>query len=230
MSVYYVPPYQKYYKSLNAEGFQIGEKTTEQLKREISSNPDFCRDEKSIKKTDLISYLSSGFVFYIIKDNVLKGVIVFNVNEGTIKIEGLCVPPPSSGFGTILIDAVKLFAKNNSIRMIKLTCYDDKIADFYSFKNGFRVVNKTKISYGSDSDSDDSDEDEEEKIRYEMLYVETEGGSKRKTNKSRKSNKPNKSRKNGKTTKNGKSTKNRKSRKNSKSRKSTKINKNIRKT
>ena len=202
MSIYYVHIHQNYYKSLNIDGLQVGEKTIEQLKSEIRSNPDFCRDEKSIEKSDLISYLVNGIVFYVIKDNVLKGVIVFNINEGTLKIDGLCVPPPSSGFGTMLIDAVKLFAKKNSIRMIELTCYDDKVADFYSFKNGFRVVNKTKLSYGSDSDSDS---DEEEKIRYEMLYIVSEGGSKRKSatkkrNKSRKS-KSNKSRKRNKSRK-----------------------------
>jgi hypothetical protein len=77
MSIYYVPIHQNYYKSLNIDGLQVGEKTIEQLKSEIRSNPDFCRDEKSIEKSDLISYLVNGIVFYVIKDNVLKGVIVF---------------------------------------------------------------------------------------------------------------------------------------------------------
>ena len=189
MSIYYVQPTQKYLKNIVLDGLIPGDKTIPQMQKEISINPDFCREEKSIKKTDLISYLASGLTLYTLTDDVLSGVLNLDINNNVIKIEGLCVPPPSSGLGTLLIDAVKLIAKLNAIIMIKLTCYDEKIADYYRLKNGFRIINQTNVSY----DSDDEDEDGA-KIRYDMVFNVTEGG-KRKSRRKSKSRKSRKSRK-----------------------------------
>jgi hypothetical protein len=168
--------------------FELGRKTIDEIKREIRSNKNFCRDEKSIETLDLISYLSSGITIYTLnEDGKLNGVLNFEINVDIIKIEGLCVPPPSSGLGTLLINSVKNFSRTNSINQIKLSCYDENVLRFY-LKNEFRLEKEpTRIE---DSDEDSDDESESPKIRYDMIYIRTgETGGKIIKNKKRNSKK-----------------------------------------
>jgi len=172
MSIYYVAPTQKRFQNYNMSSFELGGKTVTELRNIIAQHPEFCRDEKSIFKYELSSYLSDGITLYAMNDANVVGILNFDINGSVINIMGICVPPPSTGVGTALIDAVKKFAKLNSIQQIRLTCYDSRVADFYRFKNGFRNMEDPKTMYDSD--------DEEEKIKYDMMYLVTEGGTRRK--------------------------------------------------
>jgi hypothetical protein len=138
-----------------------------ELREIIKGNPDFCRDEKSITRKELHGYLGSGITLYALNGEDVAGILNFEIKSESrsIYIYGICVPPPSSGIGTALIDAVKTFAVNNSIREINLTCYDSGVSDFYSIRNGFRIISESKAGYDSD------DEDDEPKTKYEMRYV-----------------------------------------------------------
>jgi hypothetical protein len=161
MSVYYV--YNK-----NIERYNIpkeitnGNKSITQLKQEISLNPDFCRDETSIDQNELKNYLNSGITFYALdENNILSGIVNFDINGQKLNIFGICVPGISQGFGSKLINAVKNISKINNITNIKLTCYGDNIIQFY-LKNGFNIIDKDTF-YDEDTD--------EEKTKYELSYT-----------------------------------------------------------
>ena len=170
MSIYYISNSRS--DKFIMSGLDPGTKTITELREIIKNHPDFCRDEKSITKKDLSGYLSSGITLYALNGEEVAGILNFEINSRHIYIYGLCVPPPSAGIGTALIDAVKTFAKANSIREINLTCYDSGVADFYSIRNGFRIISESKVGYDSD------DEDDEPKTKYEMSYVVIDGGKK----------------------------------------------------
>jgi len=174
MSIYYISNSRS--AKFIMSGLDPGTKTIPELREIIKSNPDFCRDEKSITRKELHGYLASGITLYALNGEDVVGILNFDINTNSIYIYGICVPPPSSGIGTVLIDTVKTIAVNNSIREINLTCYDSGVADFYSIRNGFRIISESKAGYDSDY------EDEEPKTKYEMRYVlDMTGGRIRKT-------------------------------------------------
>jgi len=190
MSVYYVQ--NKFSEKYNTSDFLIGSKTIAEIKEIIKSTPNFCREEKSIERTDLISYLSSGITIYTLNEiESLSGVLNFNINYDSdlkyyyIKIDGLCVPGISSGIGSALLTSVKNFARSNSITQIKLSCYDEQVMHFY-MKNSFRLVSESTVLEDSDYDSDSDSDTENRKIKYNMLYTIESGGKKRKTIRKRK--------------------------------------------
>jgi hypothetical protein len=149
-----------------------GDKSISQLKNNISSIRDFCRDEESIETKDLTGYLNAGITLYTLDNNNLSGVLNFDINGNNIYIYGLCVPGKSGGVGSAIITSVKEFAKTNNVSYIKLECYGD-IFNFYT-KNGFRTLSETPII--------DEDEEEPTKTKYEMIFnVSVIGGKKRKT-------------------------------------------------
>jgi hypothetical protein len=156
--------------------------------------------------SDLKSYIVDGITLYSLSSDTLSGVINFDVNVDKINVSGLCVPGPSAGVGTQLINAVKTFAELNGIKSINLTCYGS-VVDFYT-RNGFRIQSQRTVKDDSDDDSDD--EDYEPKTRYDMSYAVVSGG-KRKKNKTKK----NRSKKNRKISRNTRKSirKNKKSRK-----------------
>lgn len=168
MSIYYVSTRPG---KLVMSGLEPGTKTISELKEVIRSRRDFCRDEKSIRKQDLYGYLSSGITFYALNGEEVSGILNFDMNP-SIYIYGLCVPPPSTGIGTALVNAVKTFARSNSIREINLTCYDAGVADFY-IRNGFKITSESEVENDSDSD------DDEEKTKYEMSYIDVNGGKRK---------------------------------------------------
>ena len=173
-----------------------GDKTIKQIQNDIQSIPNFCREEYSLQVDELKYYLNDGITLYAINNDVLSGVLNFDVNKPNVNIRGLCVPKTAKGLGVgaALIDVVKKFSEINNFGFIKLTCYGD-VVNFYT-QNGFRSQSETKI-YDSDSDSDDEDDSDEKvpKIKYEMLYTVISGG-KNKTNKNKKTNKNRKTNKN----------------------------------
>jgi GNAT superfamily N-acetyltransferase len=175
MSIYYVnsKKVQKY--DMTNVGI-VGDKTIEQLRSEISSISNFCREETSIEVDDLKGYIGDGITLYSLTSGALSGVINFDVNVDKITVSGLCVPGPSTGVGTQLINAVKTFAELNRIKTVNLTCYNS-VVNFYE-KNGFRIQNQRTVKDDSDDDSDD--EDYEPKTRYDMSYTVLASGGKRK--------------------------------------------------
>jgi hypothetical protein len=153
----------------------IGDKTITQLRSDISSIPNFCRKETSIEVTDLKMYIGDGITLYSLNSGTLSGVINFDVNVDKITVSGLCVPGPSTGVGTRLINAVKTFAESNGIKVVNLTCYGS-VVNFYT-RNGFRIQSQRIVKDDSDDDSDD--EDYEPKTRYNMSYALLSGGKKK---------------------------------------------------
>ena len=181
MSIYYVDCKRAQKYDMANVGI-IGDKTITQLRSDISSIPNFCREETSIEVTDLKGYIGNGITLYSLNSGTLSGVINFDVNVDKITVSGLCVPGPSTGVGTLLINAVKTFAQSNGIKTVKLTCYNS-VVDFYT-RNGFRIESQRTVR--DDSDDEDSDDDEyEAKTRYDMSYTVISGG-KRKKNKTKK--------------------------------------------
>jgi GNAT superfamily N-acetyltransferase len=135
---------------------------------QIKLNRVFCRDEKSINRQELSSYVSDGITFFIY-DGVLKGLINFDINMGAISVRGLCVPEEYKGNGTVLINAVKSFASTNDMSRINLTSYGD-VHNFYK-KQGFAIE--------EENDTYDSD-DEFVSTSYNMVFL-SKGKRKRKT-------------------------------------------------
>ena len=170
MSIYYISNSRS--DKFIMSDLESGTKTIPELREIIKSHPEFCRDEKSITGKELQGYLSSGITLYALNGEDVAGILNFEINPSYIYIYGICVPPPSAGIGTALIDAVKRFARTNSIKEIKLTCYDSGVADFYSIRNGFRIIRESRV--GDDSD----DEEDKPKTKYDMRYVDIDGGKK----------------------------------------------------
>lgn len=189
MSIYYVDCKRAQKYDMANVGI-IGDKTITQLRSDISSIPNFCREETSIEVSDLKGYIGDGITLYSLNSGTLNGVINFDVNVDKITVSGLCVPGPSAGVGTQLISAIKTFAELNGIKTVNLTCYGS-VVDFYT-RNGFRIKSQRTVKDDSDDDSDD--DDYEPKTRYDMSYAVVSGG-RRKKNKTNK----NKTRKNRKT-------------------------------
>ena len=196
MNLYYNTARSSYQTTFNFNGLKKTEKTLQHIKDEILQNPNFCRDEKSITKNDLLGYLNDGIYFFTEnEEGKITGLLHFEVNKPTITIHGLCVPGSSVGIGSSLIEKVKEFAVSNGFARIKLTCYDNSVVSFYK-KKGFTLVSSATV-YDSDEDSDD-----EGKPKYDMDFRISKGGIKsKKSRKSRKSKKSIKSRKTRKTRK-----------------------------
>jgi len=170
MNIYYISNSPSYELRYNFVGITKSSKTVKSIKEEISNIPNFCRDQMSITVSELKSYISSGISFFTENDeHTITGIINFDINVNTINILGLCVPSPSAGIGTLLIESVKEFAKINNLTNIKLTCYDN-VKNFYT-KIGFKIKNTSNF-YDSDEDSDD----ESSKTRYDMEYLIAKSG------------------------------------------------------
>jgi GNAT superfamily N-acetyltransferase len=191
MSIYYVDCKRAQKYDMTNIG-TIGDKTIEQLRSDISSIPNFCREETSIEVADLKGYIGGGITLYSLNSETLSGVINFDINVDKINVSGLCVPGPSTGVGTQLINAVKTFAELNGIKTINLTCYGS-VVDFYT-RNGFRIQSQRTVKDDSDDDSDD--EDYEPKTRYDMSYAVISGGKRTKTSRRKNKTKKNRTKKN----------------------------------
>lgn len=191
MSIYYVDCKRAQRYNMTNVGI-IGDKTITQLRSDISSIPNFCREETSIEVTDLKMYIGDGITLYSLNSGTLSGVINFDVNVDKITVSGLCVPGPSTGVGTRLINAVKTFAESNGIKVVNLTCYGS-VVDFYT-RNGFRIQSQRIVKYDSDDDSDD--EDYEPKTRYNMSYAVLSGGKRKKNRTKKNKTKKNRTKKN----------------------------------
>lgn len=180
MSIYYVDCKKTQKYNMENVGSR-GDKSISELRSDISSIPNFCREETSIEVSDLTGYLGGRITLYSLnlETENLNGVINFDINVDKLTISGLCVPGPSAGVGTQLIKAVKTFAKINGMKTINLTCYGG-VVDFYT-RNGFRIQSQRTVRDDSDDDSDD--EDYEPKTRYDMSYAVTSGGKRKKNNK-----------------------------------------------
>jgi len=166
-----------------------GYKTFEQIKNDIKTTNNFCRDEESISINHLLGTLASNVILYaIIKDKV-AGVLTFffNVNkkgEKIINFDGICSPKEFTGLGigNKLIDTLIRIGKFNNIKYINLECKGN-VMKYYKNKFGF-VISEQTMAY-------DSDDDETEPYYHMTLDLSTvSGGKKRKHNK--KTNKHNK--------------------------------------
>lgn len=154
------------------------------IQEKINENKQFCKEESSIKRNELMTYVADGISFFIQEEEEIKGLVNFTVNVDKITIKGICVPGESKGTGKKLIEAVKSFALANNITQIKLTCYGD-VFNFY-LKQGFNIEESNEIY--------DSDEDELVATSYVMTYNISSRGRKRRTkHKSKRINKSKKS-------------------------------------
>lgn len=157
---------------------------TRELSDKIKQTPRFCRDESSILASDLLTYIRNDAILYAfdLDNDMLKGVLTFNVNGSKLNLSGICVPGTSEGVGSELVRTLIAAAKKiPGINFINLDCYNERATNFYR-KNGFKIVSESPLSYryGSDSDSDNSDRDEPPKTKYVMRYDVTisSGGKK----------------------------------------------------
>ena len=174
MTVYYILS-GKRFNQYNMTSIVKGDKNIPSLLSQINKTPNFCREEESIKTTELVGYLASGITLYSLdENNTLLGVLNFDVNGDKINILGLCAPEPSLGVGTLLINTVKMFAEQNQMKTVQLTCYGDVVNFYTNPRIGFRILNQHAIPIDSDSDSDD--EDSERKMKYDLSYHVISGG------------------------------------------------------
>jgi hypothetical protein len=197
MELYYIVT-NNFYNKYNYSLLIPSNQSISEIQKKILSIPNFCRSNQSISTHELKGYLASGITFYTLNKETkdIGGLINFDINQDTINILGICVPGLSMGQGTFLINAVKDFAKVNNMYKIKLTCYDN-VKIFYE-KLGF-VIKEQSIYYSDDDDDyDDEDDDENatKKMRYDMVYLVSQGGKKNnKFGKLKKTRKQKKSRK-----------------------------------
>ena len=180
MTVYYILSGKRFNQYNMSSAIKSDDKDIHALIREINKTPNFCREEESIKTTELVGYLSSGITLYALdENNTLLGVLNFDVNGDKINILGLCVPRPSLGGGSLLINNVKMFAEQNQMKTVQLTCYRDVVNFYTNPRIGFRIQNQRAIPLDSDSDSED--EDSERKMKYDLSYHVISGGRRKST-------------------------------------------------
>jgi len=194
IQIYYlVPPQLK--RNITEMGIDLdisvrqGNLTYENIKKQIKSEPYFCRDEESINYSHFLGLLGSDITLYAILDEKIVGVLSFMFLERDsnrlILLDGICSPLKYSGLGIgeELINTLIRIGKNNDIKYIDLECKGN-IMKYYRDKFGF-VVTNTTMSY----DSDESDDDDAMPYYFMRLDLSKVNGGKKKKNKSMKRNK-----------------------------------------
>ena len=186
IQIYYLIPSQLN-KGLEKMGIDLslilrqGDKTIEEVKKEIKSEPKFCRDELGINYDHFVSLIYSDVSIYASLDGNVAGLLAFMFVERQgkkyILINGLCSPLKygGKGIGQELINTLIRIGKNFNIDYINLECKGDALMNYYK-KFSFIVTNK-KMAY----DSDDSDNEDYGEPYYNMrLDLSTVSGGKRK--------------------------------------------------
>lgn len=137
-----------------------GDKTLSDIYDEIKTNPQFCRDEKSIKYSYFLSILKNQIIIYTNVDDKLAGVLIFMFNEKDgkkiINFDAICSPSEysSKGVGKLLINTLIKIGSDNNVSHIYLECNGYALRNYYS-KFGFETIN---IETSYDSDDDEMDE------------------------------------------------------------------------
>jgi hypothetical protein len=80
-----------------------GNKTYEEINRELRSNPKFCRDEFGIDFTNFVGLLSGNISLYAIVNDKIAGLLSFTFIDFDAKkyilLDGICSPSQYSGMG-----------------------------------------------------------------------------------------------------------------------------------
>ena len=173
-----------------SSSFRQGDKSLEELKAEIKTNPKFCRNEQSIRYDHFLQLLFNDITLYAQIDGKVVGVLefMFNVKNGekVIIFDGICSPIEYSklGVGQELINSLIRIGKMNGHKYIMLEC-QGSIMNYYKNKFGFQVTSQ-HVAYDSDADSDDEDDDNSGEIYYNMrLDLSTIVGGRKRTNRKR---------------------------------------------
>jgi hypothetical protein len=186
IQIYYTAPINimNHLKKLNLEIETIvrsGNKSDEEIRHTITSNPDFCRDEKSITKTHLLGTMASNISLYAVLNNEVVGILTFMFNQNSkgekiINFDGICSPFKYSklGVGKQLIDTLIKIGKFQGIKYIKLEC-TGSLMNYYKDKFGFTILEQN-TSY-------DSDDEDGEPYYLMTLDLSTIGGKKKNKNK-----------------------------------------------
>jgi hypothetical protein len=191
IQIYYLCPKQ-IQSSLDKSGidlsssFRQGDKSIEELKAEIKTNPKFCRNEQSIRYDHFVQLLFNDIILYAQIDGKVVGALefMFNIENGekVIIFDGICSPIEYSklGVGQELINALIRIGKMNGHKYIMLEC-NGSIMNYYKNKFGFKVTSQ-HVAYDSDADSDDSDDEGEIYYNMKLDLSTVSGGRKNRKN------------------------------------------------
>lgn len=184
IQIYYLIPSQLN-KTLNfmnidlSQILRLGDKTIDQVRNEIKSEPEFCRDESGIDFKYLFSSVISDITLYANLNGKVAGLLTFMFTEKDgnkyILLNGICSPAKYSGLGVgqELINTLIRIGKAFNINYIDLDCKGDSLMNYYK-KFGFKISNSYNIE-------DSDDEDDEGDIQYTMtLDLSTISGGKKK--------------------------------------------------
>ena len=158
-----------------------GDKTMEQVRNEIKTEQNFCRDEYGIEFKYLYSSVVSDISLYASIDNKIAGLLTFMfVERGSdryILLNGICSPEKYKdlGVGQELINTLIRIGKSSGVKYINLDCKGERLMNYYR-RFGF-IVTK---SYTAE-DSDDSDDEGDMHYRMTLDLSRITGGKKKKT-------------------------------------------------
>jgi hypothetical protein len=182
IQIYYLIPSQlnKTLNFMNVDLSQIlrsGDKTIEQVRNEIKTEPEFCRDESGIDFKYFFSSIISDITLYANLNGKVVGLLTFMFTEKDgnkyILLNGICSPAKYSGLGVghELINTLIRIGKAFNINYIDLDCKGDSLMNYYK-RFGFKVSNSYNIE-------DSDDEDDEGDVQYTMsLDLSTISGGK----------------------------------------------------
>jgi hypothetical protein len=162
---------------------QTGNKTIQEVRNEIKTEPQFCRDEYGIDFNHLHSSVGSDISLYAILDGKIAGLLTFMFlardSERYILLNGICSPQKYSGLGIgqELINTLIRISKSFNVKYIKLDCKGEGLMNYYK-QFGFTVSKR----YTADDSDDSDDSDDEGSIHYTMILElsRISGGKKKK--------------------------------------------------
>jgi len=157
-----------------------GDKTMEQVRNEIKTEPKFCRDEYGIEFKYLYSSVVSDISLYASINGKIAGLLTFMfVERGSdiyILLNGICSPEKYKdlGVGQQLINTLISIGKSSHVKYINLDCKGEGLMNYYR-RFGFIV---TKSYTAEDSDDSDDEGDMHYKMRLDLSRIT--GGKKKK--------------------------------------------------
>ena len=185
IQIYYLIP-QQLNRTLNEMNIDLslilrtGNKTLQEVRNEIKTEQNFCRDEYGIEFKYLYSSVISDISLYASLNDKVVGLLTFMiVDKGSnrnILLNGICSPAKYSGLGVgqELLNTLIRIGKSYNVNYINLDCKGEGLMNYYK-KFGF-IVKKTY--YVEDSDDEDDEGDKNYTMTLDLSKIS--GGNKKK--------------------------------------------------
>ena len=184
IQIYYLIPPQlnRNLNEMNIDLSQIlrtGDKTLQDVRNEIKTEPEFCGDEYGIEFKYLYSSIISDISLYASLNSKVVGLLTFMIlDRGStrhILLNGICSPAKYSGLGVgqELLNTLIRIGKSYNVKYINLDCKGDGLMNYYK-KFGFVVTKSYSVE-----DSDDEDDEGIDHYTMRLDLSKISGGNKK---------------------------------------------------